>query len=62
MGFKFRIIPDNIETVTLTDISDILTSKNIGDKVIVTIRRENRFIDVEVILVEYVPAEIYGGE
>jgi serine protease Do len=46
---------DNVEVVSLTDVSDILSTKKIGDKVIITVRRDRKFIEVEVTLVEYSP-------
>jgi serine protease Do len=49
---------DNIETITLTDISDILSSKKIGDKVTVSVSRNKKLLEIEVTLVEYVPQNV----
>ena len=49
---------DDIEIATLADVSEILAGKKIGDKVTVTVRRENKLVEVEVELIEYVPEGI----
>ncbi len=48
---------DNIEVTALTDVLDILSSRKIGDKVTITVRRDKKFLDVEVTLIEYSPTE-----
>lgn len=49
---------DNVEVMALTDVTDILSTKKIGDKVTITVRRDKKFIDVEVTLVEYTPKQV----
>lgn len=46
---------DSIEVASLTDISDILSSKKVGDTVTITVRRDRKLLDVEVTLIEYLP-------
>lgn len=48
---------DNIEIASLTDVSEVLSRKKVGDSVTVTVLRDRKYIDVEVTLVEYVPTE-----
>lgn len=47
---------DNVEVSTLSEISDIISSHQIGDVVTVTIIRNRRYYEVKITLVEYVPA------
>lgn len=46
---------DNVDVSSVADFNEILASKNIGDKVILNVRRDRRNIEVEVVLVEYIP-------
>lgn len=48
---------DNIDVSTINAVSDVVSTHKIGDKVIVTVRRDKRYIDVEVTLIEYQPAK-----
>ena len=47
---------DNIEVSSLSEVNEILTSKHVGDKVVLTVRRDRRNIEVEIVLVEHIPA------
>ena len=47
---------DNIEVADLNDIAKIFSNRKIGDKVRVRVRRDKRYVDVEVTLVEHLPS------
>ena len=49
---------DNVEVSTVSDVNEILASKKIGDKITVTVRRDRRNIQVEVVLVEFIPTDV----
>jgi len=48
---------DGMDVSTLADISDIISSHKIGDKLNVTVRRDKKYIELEITLVEYVPKD-----
>lgn len=49
---------DNVEVSTVSDVNEILASKKIGDKITVNVRRDRRNIQVEVVLVEFIPTDV----
>lgn len=55
---------DDVEVSMLSEISDIVSSHKIGDTVTVTVIRDRRYYQVNITLVEYVPAtaEISSGK
>lgn len=46
---------DNMQVSTLGEISDIVSSHNIGDILTLTVVRDRRYVEVDVTLVEYIP-------
>ncbi len=48
---------DNYEVSTLTDISEIIANRKIGDKITVRVIRDKRNYDIEVTVIEYVPID-----
>ena len=49
---------DNVEVNTVSDVNEILAAKKIGDKITVAVRRDRRNIQVEVVLVEFIPTDV----
>lgn len=49
---------DNVEVSTVSHVNEILASKKIGDKITVNVRRDRRNIQVEVVLVEFIPTDV----
>lgn len=48
---------DGVEVSTLSDVSDIISSHQIGDKLNITVIRDKKYLELEITLVEYIPKE-----